>query len=95
MVMRSVRIQPVPSSVVNRNLSLASLTKLLKDVCLDFRKKTAVSVFEFGLQRKKLREREEILEREGKTKRHTSLSLFKRCFQVIILWLSLVAKIVD
>ena len=49
MKMRSVGIQTVPSSVENRNLSLTNLTKLFKDVCLDFRRKTTVSVFEFLL----------------------------------------------
>ena len=73
---RSVRIQTVPSSGANRKLSLANLKKLFKDVCLDSRRKTAVSIFKFVLQ-KKLREREEILEREGKEERHSSSSLFK------------------
>ena len=71
--MRSVRILTVPFSVQNWNLSLANLKKLFKDVRLDFRMKTAVtvSVFKFVLQNK-LREKEEILEREGKTERHSS-----------------------
>ena len=68
MKMRSVGIQTVPSSVENRNLTLANLTKLFKDVCLDFRRKTTVSVFRFFFfGKKKLREKEEMLEREGKT----------------------------
>ena len=80
MEMRSVRIQTVPSSVANRNLSLANLTKLFKDVCLVARGKTAVSVFEFVLQ-KKLREKEKKkLEREGKTERHFSSSLFETLY---------------
>ena len=57
MKMRSVRILTVPFSVQNWNLSLANLKKLFKDVRLDFRMKTAVSVFKFVLQNK-LRERE-------------------------------------
>ena len=74
---RSVRIQTVPSSVENRKLSLANLKKLF--VCLDSRRKTAVSVFKFVLQ-KKLREREEILKREGKMERHSSSSLFETLY---------------
>ena len=74
MGMRSVRIQTVPLSVGNRNLSLANLTNLFKDVCLGARRETAVSVFEFVLQK------DEILERKGKTERHSSSSLFETLY---------------
>ena len=77
--MRSVRILTVPFSVQNWNLSLANLKKLFKDVRLDFRMKTAVSVFKFVLQNK-LREKEEILEREGKTERHSSSLPFETLY---------------
>ena len=80
MKMRSFGIQTVPSSVENRNLSLANLTKLFKDVCLDFRRKTTVSVFDFFFGKKKLREKEEMLEREGQTERHSSSLLFETLY---------------
>ena len=68
MIMRSLHIQTVPSSVANRNLSLANLTKLFKDICLDVRKKTAVSIFEFSRKRRNIR-------KEKKTERPSSSSL--------------------
>ena len=76
MVMRSVRIQTVPSSVVNRNLSLVNLTKLFKVLSSEGRQLCLLSNL---LCRKTLREREEILEREGKTERHSS-SLFETLY---------------
>ena len=75
MVMRSLHdhIHTVPSSVANRNLSLANLTKLFKDVCLDVRKKTAVSIFEFSRKRRNIR-------KGKKTERPSSSSLFETLY---------------
>ena len=59
--------------VENRNLSLS------KDVSLDVKRKTAVSVFEFVLQTK-VKGRKRNLEREEKTEIQSSSSLFETLY---------------